>query len=178
MPFQEDNMLPDTLITIYLEMTSSADFRPGFIRADDFQILQLQQPDVEFYRFLYRSVGGKWRWRDRLALTDSELEAILANPLVTVDVLYAGGAPAGYVELARQEGDTEIAYFGLRESHMGRGYGKHLLSYGIARAWEDGARRVWVHTCNLDGPHALENYLKRGFKIYDEQHEPMPQAYT
>ncbi len=178
MQSQKNNAAPDTLITTYLEMISSGDFRPGFIRADHFQIFTLQNADVEFYRFLYRSVGEKWRWRDRLVMPDADLEAVLASPFVTVEVLYAAGAPAGYVELARQEESTEIAYFGLRESYMGRGYGKHLLSHGIARAWEDGAQRVWVHTCNLDGPHALDNYLKRGFKIYDQQHEPMPEAYT
>ena len=26
-----------------------------------------------------------------------------------------------------------------------------------------GARRVWLHTCTLDNPAALPNYLKRGF---------------
>ena len=26
-----------------------------------------------------------------------------------------------------------------------------------------GAKRVWLHTCTLDNPAALPNYLKRGF---------------
>jgi len=26
-----------------------------------------------------------------------------------------------------------------------------------------GATRVWLHTCTLDGPAALPNYLARGF---------------
>jgi hypothetical protein len=51
------------------------------------------------------------------------------------------------------------------------------LSYGIEKAWEDGAKRVWVHTCNLDGPHALDNYTKRGFSVYDEHRQPMPNRY-
>jgi hypothetical protein len=31
-----------------------------------------------------------------------------------------------------------------------------------------GARVVWVHTCSLDGPHALRNYQQRGFRIVSE----------
>ena len=38
--------------------------------------------------------------------------------------------------------------------------------------------RVWLHTCNLDGPHALSNYQKRGFRIYEVIEEPMPELYT
>ena len=76
------------------------------------------------------------------------------------------------------DSSVEIAYFGLRRNYMGRGLGKHLLSYGVARAWEMGANRVWLHTCNLDGPHALANYQKRGFRIYDVVEEPMPELYT
>lgn len=29
-----------------------------------------------------------------------------------------------------------------------------------------GAKRVWVHTCSLDGPNALANYQARGFQLY------------
>ena len=62
--------------------------------------------------------------------------------------------------------------------YMGRGLGKHLLSYGISRAWEMDADRVWLHTCNLDGPHALANYQKRGFKVFKVEEEPMPERYA
>jgi GNAT superfamily N-acetyltransferase len=119
-----------------------------------------------------------WRWRDRLLLPEAELEGILTDPGVSVDVLYCDGVPAGYVELARQGRDTEVAYFGLRPVFLGRGLGKHLLSWGIQRAWDDGAGRVWVHTCNLDGPYALANYQKRGFQIYKVDEQPMPERYV
>ena len=57
------------------------------------------------------------------------------------------------------------------------GLGKHLLSYGIERAWEADIERLWLHTCNLDSPHALDNYLKRGFHIYKMHRQPMPERY-
>ena len=34
--------------------------------------------------------------------------------------------------------------------------------------WSHQPRRIWVHTCDLDHPAALPNYLKAGFQIYDE----------
>jgi hypothetical protein len=37
--------------------------------------------------------------------------------------------------------------------------------------------KVWLHTCNLDSPHALDNYLKRGFFIYKLHQYPMPERY-
>lgn len=170
--------IPEALVTTYLHMTDRAEFHPAF--SDDtngVMIMSMSAPDVRFYRFLYSSVGEQWRWRDRLIMPEGELESILAAPETSVHVLYIHGIPAGYVELSGQDGDTEIAYFGLRPEFIGRGLGKHLLSYGIARAWEQAPHRVWVHTCNLDGPHALSNYLKRGFSIYETHIQPMPERY-
>jgi GNAT superfamily N-acetyltransferase len=168
----------DTLITIYLEMTSREDFAPAFVGATDIEIVKMEMPDLGFYKFLYQSVGEEWAWRDRLHISNSELRRILASPNTQVHVMYVSGSPGGYAELHRHEdGSVEIAYFGLRRNYMGRGLGKHLLSYGVARAWDMGAKRVWLHTCNLDGPHALANYQKRGFRIYDVVEEPMPELY-
>ena len=168
----------DTLVTTYLEMTSELDFVPAFIQAADIEIVNMEMPDLGFYKFLYQSVGEEWAWRDRLQMTNSELREILSSNDTQVHVLYVSGSPAGYVELFRHsDGSVEIAYFGLRRDYMGRGHGKHLLSYGVARAWEMDTERVWLHTCNLDGPHALANYQKRGFRIYKEVEEPMPDLY-
>ncbi len=169
--------IPDTLITTYLQMTSRDQFRPAYIEKADLTILPLRSPDVEYYRFLYRAVGEHLRWRDRLIMPEAELQAALAQPETSIDVLYVAGTPAGYVELANDGRETELAYFGLRPGFHGQGLGKHLLSFGIARAWERPIDRLWVHTCNLDSPRALENYLKRGFQIYDVQQQPMPQRY-
>lgn len=167
----------DTLITTYLEMTSPAQAADKFAPRQDAAIEMMNQPDVGFYRFLYRAVGEKWRWRDRLQMSASELHTELSKPTTTVHVLYVDGSPAGYIELAKNGDSVEIAYFGLREEFHGRGLGKYLLSYGVEQAWELGAKRVWLHTCNLDGPHALRNYQKRGFKVYMRHSEPMPEVY-
>lgn len=166
------------LITTYLEMRDRIQFRPAYLKdSRGITVMSMSEIDVEFYRFLYRSVGEKWCWRDRLELSNREIAAILREPGTSIHVLYAEGTPAGYIELVRGKQSTNIAYFGLRSGYLGRGLGKHLLSYGVNRAWNCGAKRLWVHTCNLDSPHALSNYLKRGFQIYKSYEEPMPEKY-
>lgn len=169
---------PKTLITTYLEMTNPEKLESGIQSAHDVRVERMNSVDLGFYRYLYQSVGENYRWRDRLIMPNSELREILSSSKTHVYVLYVSGAPAGYVELHQEGNSTEVAYFGLRGEYHGRGLGKFLLNYGLQKAWElESTRRVWVHTCNLDGIHALENYKKRGFKIYQEEHEPMPELY-
>lgn len=168
--------IPDSLITWYLHMTSVEQFIPAPLDSN-LVIMAMQQPDLSFYRFLYKTVGEDWRWRDRLYMSNDELLAALSKPGTSVHVIYEKGVPAGYIELVQQDKNTEVNYFGLRPQFTGRGLGKHLLSWGLARAWEDGAQRIWVHTCNLDAPAALQNYLRRGFSIYETIEQPMPDRY-
>jgi ribosomal protein S18 acetylase RimI-like enzyme len=172
-----EHTFPDVLITTYLEMTSPGDFRSCYSDKHDLEIVVLEQPDVAFYRFLYGEVGRVWHWRDRLIMSEDELRQAITKVGVSIHVLYLLGAPVGYVELDQQDGSTEVVYFGLRPEYTGMGIGKHLLSYGIHRAWMDGAKRLWVHTCNLDDPYALDNYIKRGFIVYKTEEEPMPPRY-
>jgi GNAT superfamily N-acetyltransferase len=170
-------MLPDTLITTYLEMTSQAEFRPSYNPDPALLLLESRCSTAQFYRFLYNGVGQIWHWRDRNFWSDEQLEQQLALPSTRLWVLYVSGTPAGYVELDHQGHQVEVAYFGLMPAFLGRGYGKHLLSVGIARAWESRPERVWVHTCNLDGPQALPTYQKVGFRVYQTEQEPMPERY-
>lgn len=162
--------------TTYLEIRSPAQFRPTFSESSELLILQARHPLPDFYRFLYGTVGRDYHWVDRNRWSDERLAAYLERPTTTLLVLYLQGTPAGYVELdaASHEPGTEVAYFGLIPAFHGRGLGKHLLSFGVQRAFDDGAERVWVHTCTLDGPHALANYQARGFVPYRaETHEQL-----
>ena len=74
--------------------------------------------------------------------------------------------------------NIEVAYFGLLPRFIGMRLGGYLLSVGVERAWAQAAKRVWVHTCSLDGPHALANYQARGFRVYDQKTgwEDLPEA--
>jgi len=126
-------------------------------------------PSPELSRFLYTAVGGQWYWTDRLGWDYARWLAYLDRPVVETLILYVAGTPAGYVELEVQGDDNvEVAYFGLLPRFVGQRLGGYLLSAGVRRGWEQGARRVWVHTCTLDGPNALANYRARGFRVYDQ----------
>jgi RimJ/RimL family protein N-acetyltransferase len=121
-------------------------------------------PLPELNRFLYTAVGGDWWWVDRLDWTYEQWRRWVDRPELATWVASVRGTPAGYAELERQNGgNVEIAYFGLVPAFIGKGLGGWLLSRVIERAWAiDGTTRVWVHTCSLDGPHALANYKARG----------------
>jgi GNAT superfamily N-acetyltransferase len=170
---------PTTLITTYLQMTHPDQFKSAFHPAPDFTISKIERVDAEFYLFLYRSVGYEWGWRDRLYLSSDDLQALLGDGR-EIYVAYVHGVPAGYIELENIDSHVEIAFFGLRRPFIGHGLGKHLLSFGIARAWDWAGQggRVWVHTCNLDSAVALPNYQARGFVIYKTEEEPMPEKYV
>ncbi|WP_328912777.1 MULTISPECIES: GNAT family N-acetyltransferase [unclassified Streptomyces] len=168
-----------TAVTTWsLELTAPGELRPAAAPAaeTDVRIARAEVPSAEFGRFLYTAVGGDCQWTDRLPWPPERWRTHLERPGCEVWVAYERGTPAGYVELDAQDGGVvEIAYFGLLPAFRGRGLGGHLLSYGTARAWDLAGRwpgrpatgRVWVHTCSLDGPYALENYRRRGFRVFD-----------
>jgi GNAT superfamily N-acetyltransferase len=173
-----------TVTTWYLQQTSSEDLRAVPAPTPDVVVRRAEVPSPEFSRFLYTAVGGDVLWTDRLGLDHAQWQALLAAPGVETWVAYERGTPAGFAELAgRADGDVELVYFGLLPAFRGRRIGAHLLSYATARAWDLGerlpehtpTRRVWVHTCSEDGPHALDNYRARGFTVYDEKVEQEPE---
>ncbi|HTS87441.1 MAG TPA: GNAT family N-acetyltransferase [Gemmatimonadales bacterium] len=153
----------------YLEMTSPADLRPADEAPPDARLEAMLPCPWHFYRYLYVEVGRQYHWKDRLGWTESEFRQYLAGPS-TVWLLTVRGAPAGYFELRRHDdGSVEVAYFGLLPEFVGRGLGKFLLSRAVEEAWALGPTRVWLHTCTLDHPSALPNYLKRGFRKTREE---------
>lgn len=166
-----------TLVTTTsLQMESAAALRPADRGLPDNARIELVQDITpEFSKFLYRSVGSRWNWTDRLPLTRGQWAERVGRPGSETWVLTVEGAPGGYVELAGSpDGVVEIVYFGLFPERLGRGLGGVLLSEGTARAWDLHTRwegfsevhRVWVHTCSLDGPAALANYRARGFEVF------------
>ena len=154
----------------YLEMTAASDLRPARCADPSAVVVRVEGSPASFYRYLYAEVGRAYRWVDRLGWSDDQIRAHLASPAVSLWLLTVRAAPAGYFELkAAPDGSVEIAYFGLLPDFIGRGYGKHLLTEAVERAWSLGARRVWLHTCSLDDPAALPNYVARGFRPFHEE---------
>ncbi|WP_328536027.1 GNAT family N-acetyltransferase [Streptomyces sp. NBC_00344] len=176
-----------TVTTWSLEQTSPADVRPAAEPEGDIRIVRAEVASPEFSRFLYASVGGDIRWTDRLSLNYGQWQELLDRPGVETWVAYERGTPAGYVELDPQDdGVVEIMYFGLLPAFRGRRIGGHLLSHGVRRAWDLADRtpgraptkRVWVHTCSKDGPHAMDNYLRRGFRLFRTETEEEAEVVT
>ncbi|MFF0741641.1 GNAT family N-acetyltransferase [Streptomyces sp. NPDC004111] len=175
-----------TVTTWSLEQTSAFDHTPvPAPPGDTLRVVRAEVPSPEFSRFLYTAVGGDIRWTDRLPWSYEQWQRVVDRPGVETWVAYDRGTPAGYVELeAQDEGAVEIVYFGLVPAFRGRRIGGHLLSQGILRAWDLAERhpdrtptqRVWLHTCSKDGPHAMDNYLKRGFRLFDTKVEKEPEV--
>jgi GNAT superfamily N-acetyltransferase len=163
-------MPPVTVKRTYLELTRPADLRPAATPVPEPRVERLDDCPPSFFRYLYREVGRQYHWTDRLSWTDDQARGHLLDPTVSLWLLSSPAAPAGYFELKRHEDDAvEIAYFGLLPEFTGRGWGKYLLTRAVREAWDAGARRVWLHTCTLDHPAALPNYLRRGFRPFREE---------
>ncbi len=160
----------------YLEMTARPSHTPVPMPARrKIALLRALEPGVAFYRYLYGRVGEGIIWYERRALDDESLRAIVNDPLVEIYVLYAGGVPAGYVELDRRASpDIELAYFGLLPEFIGQGLGSYLLGSAIDIAWTYEPRRLWLHTCSLDHPQALPLYQKFGFVPYKRENLVIP----
>ena len=153
--------------TTHLEMTSRSQLRPARGAKAAFELVRAEIPCPELNRFLYAAVGARWWWYSRLPWSYARWLAYLDRPALETWVAYVAGSPAGYFELERQrEGNVELAYFGLLPRFVGKGLGGELLTAALARAWDMGATRVWVHTCDLDHPQALQNYQARGFGVF------------
>ena len=152
----------------YLQLLDPTQFRSGLGSFPDIALLPLARHEVETYRLCYRTIGESYRWRDRWDWTDDQIRAHLVDEAIAVFVARRGSALAGYYELRRVPDDdsVEVAYFGIVSAEFGRGLGKHLLSCAVRDAWALQPSRVWLHTCTLDHPNALPNYVARGFVPY------------
>ena len=158
------------VVRTYLEMRSPDELVPAPEPRDAPRLEQVEGCPGSFFRYLYAEVGRAYHWVDRLRWSDQQVRAHLADPGVSLWLLSSKGAPAGYFELRRhQDESVEVAYFGLLPEFVGRGWGGHLLTLAVREAWALRPARVWLHTCTLDHPAALPNYLKRGFRPVREE---------
>jgi GNAT superfamily N-acetyltransferase len=169
-----------TTVTIsHLEMTAPEQLRAKAAPRDDLAIVQIPFPMPELNRFFYTEIGRHWYWFERLVWTAADWQCYVDRPGLQTWIVTEGGVPAGYVELEKQAGDdVEIVYFGMLPQFIEHRIGGWALSQAVEKAWAMGARRVWVHTCDLDHPKALPNYLARGFRLFktETKVESLPTA--
>ena len=157
-------------VVTYLEMAAPP---PGAPPPDS--ALRLERwaaVDPDRYRALFRRVGSRWLWFSRLAMSDRELLAKVAEVHV---VLGPDGADAGFIELDfRERGRCALRFLGLVPELAGQGHGNWLFAETLRRAWAPGVTRVTVHTCSLDHPAALPAYLRAGFVAKRRAFESFP----
>lgn len=164
-------------VVTHLSMTAPADLRPG-PSPEGLSLARIEGPETGWYRDLFSRVGAQdWLWFSRLAMTKSELGAILGNPLVEVWALSRDDQAEGLLELDfREPGACELAFFGVAPGLIGTGAGRFLMNAAIDRAW-NGPRDIelfHVHTCTLDSPGALSFYRRSGFVPHRQQIEIAP----
>lgn len=156
--------------TFYLEMNQPSELRPKKAVIEGFRLDKISTPAPKLNRQLYVTVGQQWEWIDRLSWDAKDWVSWVDRNELQTSVAYLKDSIAGYFELELQaDGDVEIAFFGLLPQFIGIGIGGQLLTQAVRSAWEMGAKRVWVHTCTLDHPHALNNYQARGFKVFRQE---------
>lgn len=150
-------------IVTSLEMRERPKARP--LPASPLRLVRWKQPAPDAYRTLFRRVGAPWLWFSRLLLDDAGLIAIIGDPAVEVSaVIDRSGVEIGLLELDfRVTGECEIGFFGLVPELTERGHGRWLMAQALAMGWRGSVTRMWVHTCTLDHPSALNFYRAQGF---------------
>ncbi|MEL6335517.1 MAG: GNAT family N-acetyltransferase [Pseudomonadota bacterium] len=156
----------DTYVVTYLEMLAPpahpVPSPPANVRL---AVIMAEKPPVEWFLYLYRTVGHAYHWIDWLSAPVDDLQSFVQDPEVTIHTLMLDGWPGGFFMLdSREPGICDLAYFGLVPEAVGRGLGHWFLASAVAAGWaRDGVHRMTVNTCTLDHPRALSLYQKLGF---------------
>ena len=157
-------------IVTYLEMDRAPE--PAPVPTSPLRLERWPAVEPDRYRSLFRRVGSRWLWFSRLAMSDPELAAKLAEVHA---VIGPDGADAGFIELDfRVPGLCTIRFLGLVPELAGQGHGRWLFAETLRLAWAPGVRQVRVHTCSLDHPAALPAYLRAGFVARRRAFESFP----
>jgi GNAT superfamily N-acetyltransferase len=165
-------------VVSYLEMTSPEQLVPGREPPTPigFEPVDASAPLV---RETHVRVGTPHHWSS-VRWTDEQWKAVLVLPDHHHWLLRVAGEVAGLTSMvAEPGGDVQIMVFGLVPEWVGRGYGGAALTEVVRSAWKvppvgaSRVRRVHLDTMTLDHPHALPNYLARGFRVYRTEQSTM-----
>jgi GNAT superfamily N-acetyltransferase len=152
-------------VVTFLEMTEP----PPVIRRDvpGVSVERVERPEPGWYRALYSRIGEQWLWFSRAVMSDTDLRRLLQAPATRVLTARKDGLDLGLAELDYGvPGEVEIAMFGVVPEAVGTGVAHALMGSVLTRLFGEGARRVWLHTCTFDHPHALGFYRRCGFRPY------------
>ena len=154
----------------FLELRDLKNLRFNSTKQNKFTIKKIK-PDFQLNKFFYKQVGKKHRWIDRLSWTDEKWINFISNKNLETYVISESKDLVGFFELlySPELKETEISYFGLLEEYIGKGIGGYALSEAIKKSFKKNIKRVWLHTCTLDHPNALKNYIARGMKVFRKE---------
>jgi ribosomal protein S18 acetylase RimI-like enzyme len=150
----------------YLKLTLINNLIKSNYNSTNLEIILEENKEINFYKFLYKEIGKEFFWKDRLKWS----KEYWSNYLKSIEfyVLKRKNEILGFYELLfNKDGNfTEITYLGIFKDYYNKGLGGYLLTDAIIRSFNKPINYVSVHTCSLDHPNALKNYIARGMKIY------------
>ena len=154
----------------FLELKDLKNLKTNSINEKKYLVKKIK-PDFQLNKFFYKQVGKKHRWIDRLSWSDGKWINYISNKNLETYIISESEELAGFFELLYNPElkETEISYFGLLEEYIGKGIGGYALSEAIRKSFERNIRRVWLHTCTLDHPNALKNYIARGMTVFKKE---------
>ena len=154
----------------FLELKDLKNLKTNPINKNKYLVKKIK-PDFQLNKFFYKQVGKKHRWIDRLSWSDEKWYSYISNQNLETYVISENDDLAGFFELLYNPElkETEILYFGLLEEYIGKGIGGYALSVAIKKSFEKNIKRVWLHTCTLDHPNALKNYIARGMTVFKKE---------
>ncbi len=165
-------MLINQIVT-YLEMTSPDQLLAGRVPPADMTLASVDATGLVLIRSTHDRIAAPHHWSS-LTWSDERWRDLLSRPGIRSWIAHVGPDVVGLVQVdIHSPREVEITKFGLVPEFVGRGFGGHLLTRATRLAWDlGGIDRVWLHTSSLDHPHALSNYLNRGFRQFRVEHRP------
>jgi ribosomal protein S18 acetylase RimI-like enzyme len=157
-----------TIDRFYLHLLSAKDLNKSNCKEINIEILLEKKPTIDLCKFFYKEVGRDFFWRDRLKWSNQDWLDYVNNDFFKLYILKYNNKLAGYYELLYdpKTNSMEIPYFGIFKEFYGKKIGGYLLTDALSTSFKQKITKVWVHTCTLDHPNALKNYLARGMKIF------------
>jgi ribosomal protein S18 acetylase RimI-like enzyme len=159
------------IVRSYLHITSKDYLIKSSCKEKNLEVFLQEKPTPDLCKFFYKEVGKDFFWRDRLKWSDQDWLDYINNVFFKLYILKYNDKLAGYYELLYDPRalSMEIPYFGIFKEFYGKGIGGYLLTHAILTSFNQKVNKVWVHTCTLDHPNALKNYLARGMKVFNTE---------
>ena len=117
----------------YLEIRSIKNLKYKKKPSDKASLELLDPKKFELNKFLYKQVGKKYQWIDRLIWQDKDWIKYTSNEKLKTYILKESEELVGYFELVfdQNKNECEIAYLGILEEYIGKNLGSYLLSEAI-----------------------------------------------